>query len=274
MVYTRKILAALAAIAVFTGFAHGATITSVGTTGTFDAAGSNDIDLDPTGQLTVFKADVATAFSNDQGGVIDWSTAVSPTPDNSGTSPNNFLGATDAWAISVPYGTSGAKTLTITFDRAVGLYTNNVANQVSGLSDTNAIIADGGNNPIGLAFNMAFSGADIAETGFGMLARSTFGTGVNSRATATFSDASTSVINYNVDDGSTDTFLHFKAPSGQTITSVFVTWVDDDGQSLANGQRRPVMDDFGFIVVPEPSSLALIALGVLGGLCALRRRRH
>lgn len=141
---------------------------------------------------------------------------------------------------------------------------------------TNAIVTNG-TATVDLGFTMSFSGPGGIEIITGMLSRSTYAanraTAVNFRAPATFSDTTTSVINYSLGGtaGASDTFLHFVAPTGKTISSFGVTWLSKAGASpaLANGQRRPVMDDFGFVVIPEPSSALLLLSGAHG--FALRR---
>ena len=248
----------------------GATIASVGTTGTFDAAAGGAIDNDPTGSLSAFKTAVTTAYNNNLGGVINWETAtgMSPSPTASAAGvPNNVM-----TTIGVSYGTSASQTLTITFDRNISLFTNNLNGQVADLTNggTNSIIPEA-TTAAGVAYRMTFSGATVSEIGLGMLARTTYGTnGANFRATATFNDLTTSLINYSVTSGATDTFLHFAAPSGKSISFVDVTWVSDGSTALTNGARRPMMDDFGFIVIPEPSVAVMSGLAALGLL--IRRR--
>jgi len=276
---TLALCAAAAAAALLMAPDSGAaTLTSVGTTGVFDENTQtiNSIDLDPTGNLAAFKSAVATAYANNLGGVIDWEAGVNA--NASSTSPGDTFasGAT----ISASYGVSAANLLQFTFDRDIALYSNNVANQVNVLSsDPNAAH---GNNAIlpnatggsGDQFLITFSSANVAEVGLGMLARSTYFSNVGFRATATYSDSSTAIINYTLGPtlgdgaGSSDTFLHFAAAPGLTISSVYIETTNLGSSNTA--QARPILDDFGFILVPEPSSLALLGLG---GLLIARRRR-
>jgi hypothetical protein len=273
MTNSKKMLFSCFATVATAGLAHGITVSNIGTTGVFDAnSNANSIDLDPTGQLATFTADVATAYANDLGGVIDWTTGAGALAGSS-TSANNFLDT----SVSVAYGTGAGQTLTITPDRNLGIYTNNVAGQVAALSDGTSLLANTGNFANDKSYGFSFSGADVVEVGFGMLARDKYGTGVDFRATATFNDASTTSIDFTLGStigdgtGSSDTFLHFAAGSGQTISSIFVEFIDTNGQSIADPAIRPSMDDLGFIVVvPEPGSLALLGLG---GLLIARRRR-
>jgi hypothetical protein len=271
MLDSKHLVAGLVATATV-GMAHGAVISSTGTTGVFDeVTTANTIDTDPTGQLAAFSAAVATAYANDLGGVIDWETGVT-TSASSGATPNNTI--TGGANVSVAYGVSATESLDITFSRGMQLYTNNIADQVTVISSEtnrdNALITDT-TNPTD-SFVVAFSGADVVQVGMAMLSRSTFDatSGVDFKATATFSDASTSVIDYNLTNvkGGDDTFLHFEAGGGLTISSVKIEVVNKYGSN--DFQARPILDDLGFVVVPEPSSLALLGLG---GLLIARRRR-
>jgi hypothetical protein len=256
---------------------NAATITTAGTSGVFDENidAANQLDVQqPSGTLAAFKSAVATAYANNLGGVIDWETGVTATPSVT-TSSNNTLST-----VNVAYGTSATQTLALTFDRSMELYTNDINNQIQALSQNgaswhNAVLPQG-TAASSVAYNMSFGGAQVIEIGAAMPSRSTFAangvTAVNFRATATFSDATTSVINYGMGGvpGTGDTFLHFAAPAGETITSFSVTWLSETGGTLANGQRRPVMDDFAFILIPEPS---VAVLSLAGLSLAFRRRR-
>ena len=60
------------------------------------------------------------------------------------------------------------------------------------------------------------------------------------------------------------------APAGTTVVRARVSMIDGYGNPAGGGQAF-VIDDFSLSVVPEPASLTLIGLGLLG-LVALRRR--
>jgi hypothetical protein len=231
-----------------------------GTTGVFDedADAANALDVEVLGgTLSPFKAAVLGAFNHDLGGVIDWETDVTATASSTTTPRNSFV------SLSASYGASAGSSLLVTFDRLMDLYTNDVNGQVQVLSRKgawhNSVIPAGGNDPVGLEYTMTFSGATISEIGAALPSRSTYSTlGVDFRATANFSGGGSSVIDLTVGGtpGSGDSFLHFVAPGGEGITSLTVAYLDDNGQGLANGQRRPVLDDVGFIVAPSGTTFA------------------
>ncbi|GAA5476677.1 Ig-like domain-containing protein [Haloferula helveola] len=228
------------------------------TTGVFDenVEATNAIDIEiPASTLASFKTAVQTAFDNDLGGVIDWETGVTATPSSGGTA-NNTLDT----VLEIGYGTGAGERLTITFDEPMELYTNNVAGQVSVLSQQgsfqNAIIPDDVND---VDYTMTFSGAVVTELGAAIPSRSTYmASGVDFRATASFSGGGSEVVDFTVGGtaGSGDTFLHFAAPGGESISSLSVVYLDDNGQGLTNGQRRPILDDLGFIAASAGETYA------------------
>lgn len=233
---------------------------AVGTTGIFDENinATNEVDIEvPVGSLGAFKTAVLNAYHNNLGGVIDWETGVTATPSAASVANNTLT------RIVAAYGAGGGSTAAITFDHSMDLYTTDINSQINALSQQgtfhNAIIAGGGNDPVGLQYTMTFSGVGIAELGAAMPSRSTYGAlGVDFRATANFSGGSSAILDFTVGGtkGTGDTFLHFVAPGGETITSLSVAYLDDNGQNLANGQRRPALDDFGFIVAAPANTFA------------------
>lgn len=234
---------------------------SIGSTGVFDeninATNQLDVEL-AIGTLAPFQAAVQDAYANDLGGVIDWETGVTASPSSGPTAGNKLTGT-----YGIEYGAGATSALTITFDRSMDLYTNDINNQVSVLSQQgafhNALIPSGGNDPVGLAYTITFSGADIIELGAAIPSRSTYSTlGVDFRATASFSGGGTAVSDFNVGGtkGTGDVFLRFAAPGGEAITSLAVAYLDDNGQGLTNGQRRPILDDLGFVVAPTVETFA------------------
>lgn len=262
-------LATIAGLALTAATAQAATIIEVGTTGVYDP--NNRIENQyPASSLASFKTAVSAAYTNNLGGSIDWEDNRLVTQDGAALGTSNTSANNDLQNITARYGAGAGDTLAISFDLQMALYRNDVAGQVSSLTGTNSLLTFGVNT---VAYTMTF-GAGVVEIGAGALSRSTYGTnGVDFRATATFSGAGTSAIDYLLGGtaGGSDSFLHFAAPAGQTISSLRVEYIDDNGGNLTNGQRRPVLDDFGFIVVPEPSSSMLIGLSFL--TVALIRRR-
>ena len=232
---------------------------AAGTTGVFDenADATNQLDVEiPGGTLGAFKTAVQTAYNNNLGGVIDWETGVTATA-SSGSSARNTI-----TSVGATYGGEAAKTLAVTFDRSMELYTNDINGQVSVLSRQgtfhNALIP-AGSTATALEYTMAFSGTGIIELGAAIPSRSSYGTlGVDFQATANYSGGGSGILDFTVGGalGTSDTFLHFAAPPGKTITSLRVAFVDDNGQSLTDGQRRPILDDVGFVTASPATTFA------------------
>ena len=217
---------------------------------------TNQIDVEvPAGTLETFKAEVLNAYNNDRGGVIDWETGIATTASATSSS-NNLITIANA-----TFGAGGGNTLTATFGRPMELYTNNVNSQINVLSQEgsrqNALIPQGVANNA-LEYTITFSGADIGKLGAAMPSRSTYATGVDFQATATFSGGGSEILEFTIGGtpGAGDTFLYFAAPGSESITSLTVAFVDDNGQFLTDGQRRPILDDLGFILTPPANSFA------------------
>ena len=218
------------------------------TTGTYDeqATNTNAVDREETGNpnsLSQFTTDVANAFANDRGGVIDFD----------GVGESAFDSGDD---ITATYGTSGSKSLDLDTSIATLNVTNNsvAANAISG--GQGLFNFDSNNNTLTFTFG-SIAGGDpnevVNEAGFTLLSAA-FTDGSYS-ATANFSDGTSDARNITLGDSDDDLFVHFAAPTGESINSITVN--DGDG--------RAAIDDFAFsTVIPEPASLALIGLGGLG----------
>jgi len=253
-------LASVSALLLCAGSSHAA-LSSVGT---YDPTG-DDNDADQSAEfgsgsngsitsanvldLATFQGLVSTAFTNGNGGVID------------------FEGASDSI-------TSGDTFTTNTFGGRTLSFTNTTGN-LSIVGGSGGRLPISGSSVIGgqidLNFNsFSLTGGDPADrlTHFGMtvLQRNQ---PVSFTVTATFSDLSTLTFNSEslrdsdlVPANAEDTFFGFVAPDNESITNVFI-----DSNNFTS------YDDIGFIVtpVPEPSSTALLGLG---GLALIMRRRR
>jgi len=210
-----------------------------GTVGVYDAAtNANTVDNYTGGvaEYTTFTTDVANAFAADTGGVVNFLAGIGTTANPTSVSAN----------FSFDYGTSASKTLAVTSTDGLHIYNNNVANQVTAISDTQVFLTDS-NRAFSLTFGSIAGGATnerVTEVGFTVLSRNT--TNANIQTTAHYSDGTNSSIN-NVAissvKGSQDTFFRFAAPAGHFISSM-----DFDNTGSGNDlQRRLPIDDFGII---------------------------
>jgi len=240
----------------------GATFFSVGVYD--DPTETNSVDTDITGTLSSFTSDVADAFANNRGGVIDFQSGFT----NSGN--NTILGT----SFDASYGTSALKTLAITSSETLELWHNKTAGQVDTLSDTNNLLPTTNITAFTLTLGSITGGESnevVSEVGLTVLSRSVWGTTSNVSITANFSGGGSTNLSSNVSNaiGADDTFYHFVAPTGESITSL--DFDNSSGGGNANQNRIPV-DDLAFITsVPEPSSVLLLGLSASCGL--MRRRR-
>jgi hypothetical protein len=228
------------------------------TTGVFDenTDATNAIDIqNPASTLAPFQTAVQSAFNNHIGGVIDWERGTTVRSSSTTDSRNNFQ------VLDAKYGAGGTKNLRITFDRRMELYTNNINSQVQVLSregsaKSNAILP-AGTTSTSREYNMSFHGAPVLAIGAAMPSRNTYAangvTSVTFRATATFSSSPPAIRDFTVGGvpGTGDTFLYFAPPAGETITGFGVKWLSETGGTLADGQRRPILDDLGFVLAPD-----------------------
>ena len=231
------------------------------TTGEYDEQTfqANAIDTEATSNnltLADFKTDVATAFQADLGGVI----------------PFDDFGSFAGTSFQVNYGVNQNKTLTVTrglASGAAGTAPNfNMGNSDATVSSVSGSAAADANRRYlasssgdGSDWRLSFS-EPLLEWGFTVLSRSD---GANRTvALSIILDDNTSVpfTQETIAATGDDTFFSYKAPAGRTIKNVV---------SLQSGLMK--WDDMGFIVVPEPSSILTISVGliVLGRLRTKRR---
>ena len=204
-----------------------------------------------------FKSNVASAFAAGMGGV--------------GTFDTGLIGSQSG--INIAYGTG--KTLNITTSVNVNAQTSDNIVGISGTNPSANTSPNGGflfqavaGQIASYGFGTITGGAPgeyVSQLGFTILSRNGGGTPTVT-ATAYFSDGTfaTSSVSFTNTLSQQDTFFQFAAPEGKSITSLDIDWG-------GTGDLRRGIDDLAFITaVPEPSALALSALGLLP---LLRRRR-
>lgn len=239
---------------------------SITLSATYDETGqANAVDnyASSAAAFTNFKTNVSTAYGSGFGGVITFDDPVfsADTVFNLGFASGT---KTVTMTSSVPQNsTAVAGTGTVTPISGSNVMTRGT----SAVSDTTFTFgqvtgAGAGTNEF------------VTEFAFTLLSRTAYTAAREFQATAYFSDGSSTMITAMIGTakGTSDTFYSFIAPTGHSITSVFVDAVT---QTATGTAYAPVFDDLAIIttagVVPEPTAPALAALG--SSLFFLRRRK-
>lgn len=209
------------------------------------AAGSNPSDLT---SYNSFKSFIASEFAAGRGGVINFDSWV--LSDGTTDTSTNFK------TIDARYGPGLSSSLIITRIGNTGNFTlrsdqyETIGTPISGNTALRSNTYD---------HKYTFSTA-LTHIAYTVLSRNA---SRSITATVTYSDETTDVLTSTIATGTTanDTFFQFTAPEGKSIISLYTT---------ATGNGYFDIDDMAFVVVPEPS---VIALGILGTLPLFRRRR-
>ena len=236
------------------------------TVSVFDPAGGDTITVNTT-EADAFKVDVAAAYNNNAGGVVNF--------DNGS--------ADDTFDFDFVFGTSQTKTLNTT--TSIWAQTTTSGGFGNGTSPTQYFLVENPSNPgnpatnpnFTLTFDSVTGGAAleaVVRVGFALLDRRTNNPG-DVTFTATWSDGNTEAINIAAATYEDDAvFIGFEAPAGLSIASISFATANAGAApiSTTNSTARIGIDDFGFVtaVIPEPASLALLGAG---GLLMLARRR-
>ncbi len=129
---------------------------------------------------------------------------------------------------------------------------------------------DSGNN--GAYFQFAFSMTGLTDLDISYATRRT-STGFTSQTWSWSTDGDTFTTFQTVDSitsSSTFDLKQFSGPAALDNVATAFLRVTFDGATASNGNNR--LDNITFSAVPEPASIALAGLGVLGAGVALRRR--
>jgi hypothetical protein len=197
-----------------------------------------------------FATTITNAYANNSGGVINFDDVTTPTSGQT--------------MIVAKFGAGNANTIALTgsgYQVDMGALTTINATPISG----NTYLRNGDASGVQ---SFAFS-SPVSAVGATVLAR----TGArNITATVTYDNNTTgsvgpvtvaTVANQLTANSSPDTFFGFTAPAGRTITAISFS---------AGSGNFFVLDDIGFVAVPEPGTAAVLGVGAVG-LLARRRRR-
>lgn len=228
------------------------------TTGIYDeTTRTNAVDFEVPGStidLATFKQDIVTAFAKNLGGVADGRSVVQS---------------------SYSFGVSQNKSLTIltapTEDSPDGelLSTLNLSthpNTAIPISTNTAFVAFPSTGTSQYVFGNVQNGAPgdgIVEFGITILSRTDDELG-DVTVSVYYSDLTTASLTRTIPEASGvgDTFYGFTAATGKTITGFTITNTGAAGAVF--------FDDIGFVVTPEPTSIGLLAFGIV----ALKRRQR
>ncbi|MCD8482455.1 MAG: PEP-CTERM sorting domain-containing protein [Verrucomicrobia bacterium] len=250
----------------------------IGTVGVYDenVVNANTWNLDVSADKRVsssvlggdFTTSVLDAFNNNRGGVA------------------NFDGAGES--LTFTGGVSAGNRMILGTDSALQLAFTLTDPDASAIPNGNQIVGAGGNsrlpisgaNRLAIRYSMVFEFEGIYDatgttlipdagvTQFGITMLSRDNRAWTGDVIVTFSDLSTQTISafsvaQSVD--TTETFIGFAAPSGLFINQVaFIR--------TTAGEYTGGFDDFGVVVIPEPSTYAMILGLFVIGVAAVRRR--
>lgn len=114
----------------------------------------------------------------------------------------------------------------------------------------------------------------MTAVGITVISRGDDGAGDDVTVTLFYNDDTSEVVetDFFIDDttGGDDTFFGYQAPSGRLITGIYLD-IDVGEASSIGDPEFTTLDDLAFIAIPEPATLALLALG---GLALFRRPRR
>ena len=240
------------------------------------------------GSLAAFKASMAAAYAAELGGVLSWDWPAL-NGGKYGTEAGEIVGP-----FTIPYGVSQTNTLVVTIPSNDKASAAPDAMMISGRSGNVGLTATSAQSTSSywidsVMYSQRYAAAGIlgeiwiefpaglvAELGITALpaqgadglagAATRGGAAYTQEVTVTFSGGGTQTLTATMNNvGSAgDTFFHFAAPAGQTIVRM-------DGLDPAHTGMTGY-DDLGLILVPEPATMSLLAIGGLGVL--LRRKRR